>query len=266
MPRASAPRTTAAPSGCSLACSRLAARARSSASVQAAQRRRRSRAPAGPRSTSRSCRPRSVSTFSRTSSAAASRMRTPALAPRPTPTMIDIGVASPSAHGQAMMSTATALTSAWASRGSGPNDRPDDEGHDRDQRPPPGRTSPTRGRRGAGSARATAAPRRPGGRSARARVSAPTFSARMTKPPVRVDGPPDHPIAGCLVDRDRLAGDHRLVDRAGPGEDHAVDRDLLAGTDAERVAGVDRGEVDVALAAVGADPPRRLRRQPEERA
>ena len=36
--------------------------------------------------------------------------------------MIDIGVASPSAHGQAMISTATALTSACASRGSGPSD------------------------------------------------------------------------------------------------------------------------------------------------
>jgi hypothetical protein len=34
--------------------------------------------------------------------------------------MIDIGVARPSAHGQATMSTATALTSACASRGSGP--------------------------------------------------------------------------------------------------------------------------------------------------
>ncbi len=34
--------------------------------------------------------------------------------------MIDIGVASPSAHGQAMMSTATALISAKAMVGSGP--------------------------------------------------------------------------------------------------------------------------------------------------
>ena len=32
-------------------------------------------------------------------------------APRPTPTMMDIGVASPSAHGQAMISTVTAATS-----------------------------------------------------------------------------------------------------------------------------------------------------------
>ena len=54
----------------------------------------------------------SVSTFSRTSSASAFLMSTPAVAPRPVPTMIDIGVASPSAHGQAMISTATALTRA----------------------------------------------------------------------------------------------------------------------------------------------------------
>ena len=36
------------------------------------------------------------------------------------PTMIDIGVANPSAHGQAMIRTAMALTKAWARRGSGP--------------------------------------------------------------------------------------------------------------------------------------------------
>jgi hypothetical protein len=42
-------------------------------------------------------------------------------APRPTPTMMDIGVAKPSAHGQAMMRTATAPTMACASFGSGPS-------------------------------------------------------------------------------------------------------------------------------------------------
>ena len=47
-------------------------------------------------------------------------IRTPADAPRPMPTMIDIGVARPSAQGHAMISTATAFTSACASRGSGP--------------------------------------------------------------------------------------------------------------------------------------------------
>ena len=50
----------------------------------------------------------SVSTFSRRSSASAFLISTPDCAPRPTPTMIDIGVARPSAQGQAMMSTETA--------------------------------------------------------------------------------------------------------------------------------------------------------------
>ena len=54
----------------------------------------------------------SVSTFSRRSSASAFFTRTPAVAPRPVPTMIAIGVARPSAHGQAMIRTATAVTSA----------------------------------------------------------------------------------------------------------------------------------------------------------
>ena len=62
----------------------------------------------------------SVSTFSRRSSASAFLISTPCSAPRPVPTMIDIGVARPRAHGQAMMSTATAATTACASRGSGP--------------------------------------------------------------------------------------------------------------------------------------------------
>ena len=61
-----------------------------------------------------------VSTFSIRSSASAFLTRTPARAPRPTPTMIDIGVAKPSAQGQAMMSTVTAATSAKVKRGSGP--------------------------------------------------------------------------------------------------------------------------------------------------
>ena len=119
-PRSRAAATMAPASGCSLPRSRLAARRRSSASSW------------GGRATSAASRglpsvsvpvlsTTSVSTFSRTSSASACLTRTPAVAPRPVPTMIDIGVASPSAHGHAMISTATALTSAWASRGSGPS-------------------------------------------------------------------------------------------------------------------------------------------------
>ena len=64
----------------------------------------------------------SVSIFSMRSSASAFLIKTPACAPRPTPTMIDIGVASPSAQGQAMIRTLTAATMPKAIRGSGPNE------------------------------------------------------------------------------------------------------------------------------------------------
>ena len=50
----------------------------------------------------------------------ASRNSTPCMAPRPVATMMDMGVARPSAQGQAMISTATALTSPKTQRGSGP--------------------------------------------------------------------------------------------------------------------------------------------------
>ena len=53
----------------------------------------------------------SVSIFSIRSNASAFLISTPTCAPRPTPTMIDIGVARPSAQGQAMISTLTAATS-----------------------------------------------------------------------------------------------------------------------------------------------------------
>ena len=43
---------------------------------------------------------------------------------------------------------------------------------------------------------------------------------------------------GALRDRDRLAGQHRLVDRAAAFDDDAVDRHLLAGPHAQRVADV----------------------------
>jgi hypothetical protein len=61
-----------------------------------------------------------VSTFRITSMASALRKSTPMVAPLPVATMMDIGVASPRAQGQAMMSTATALTRACAILGSGP--------------------------------------------------------------------------------------------------------------------------------------------------
>ena len=48
-------------------------------------------------------------------------IRIPCSAPRPVPTMIEVGVASPIAHGQAMISTATKFESASVKAGSGPN-------------------------------------------------------------------------------------------------------------------------------------------------
>ena len=54
-----------------------------------------------------------------------------------------------------------------------------------------------------------------------------------------VDRPADDAAAWRLLDRNRLAGDHRLVDGARAFEDHAVDGHLLTGADAEPVARLD---------------------------
>ena len=94
--------------------------AAASSRIEARRRREPRRPSACPRSSVPVLSTTSVSTFSNRSSASAFLISTPDCAPRPTPTMIDIGVASPSAHGQAMMSTDTAATRAKAKRGSGP--------------------------------------------------------------------------------------------------------------------------------------------------
>ena len=124
----------------------------------------------------------SVSIFSKRSSASAFLISTPACAPRPTPTMIDIGVARPSAQGQAMISTATAATRPIGEARLGAPDRPGGEGDDGDQRSPPGRTSPTTSsaRRWIG-ARLRCASATMLRRCCASMVSRPTLSARMTK-------------------------------------------------------------------------------------
>ncbi len=100
--------TMAAASGCSLPWSRLAARRSTSASRQ----------PGAATVRSKRGRPSvrvpvlstiNVSTRHICSMAAALRNSTPCVAPRPVATMMDIGVARPSAQGQAMIRTATAL-------------------------------------------------------------------------------------------------------------------------------------------------------------
>jgi hypothetical protein len=71
---------------------------------------------AGPRSACRSCQRPPVSTLCASSSACASLIRMPCFAATPVPAMMAAGVASPSAQGQAITSTATARISAVSGR------------------------------------------------------------------------------------------------------------------------------------------------------
>ena len=140
-----------------------------------------------------------------------------------------------------MISTATALTSAYASRGSGPSSAQATNVSDRDR--DHGRHEPARrpGRPAAGSARGCAAPRATIAHDLREqRVRADALGAHHERPRA-VDGAADDRVARLLLDRDRLAGDHRLVDRARAFDDDAVDRDLLARPDAQPIAGLDLG-------------------------
>ena len=181
-PRTSLPCTIAAASGCSLPRSSVAARRSSVPSSNPA---------AGSTVTSLGLpsvsvpvlSTTSVSTLRITSIASAFRKSTPMVAPFPVATMIDIGVASPSAHGQAMMSTATALMMACAMRGCGPQAPhttkvtaaiPTTMGTNQ---PDTKSASFWMGAR-LRCASATIATMR------ERRVSAPTFSARMTREPV----------------------------------------------------------------------------------
>src|SRR5437868_1150397 len=105
--------------GCSLARSSPAARKSTSCSLQGAMTKTLSSA-GWPRVSVPVLSSTRVSISRSASTALASRKSTPSCAPRPLETMIEIGVASPKAQGHAMINTATALTSAYARRGSGP--------------------------------------------------------------------------------------------------------------------------------------------------
>ncbi len=163
--------------------------------------------------------------------------RTPACAPRPSPTMIDIGVASPSAQGQAMISTATAADQRVGEARLGAPDRPGDEGGRR-------ATAITGGHELAGHHVGEALDRRAAAlrlghhlrRCAPAGCRADPARPRMTKLPVAFTVPPITGAPGCFATG---IGSPVTIDSSTDAralEHHAVDRHLLAGPHAQPVA------------------------------
>ena len=237
----------AAPSGCSLPRSSEAARSSSSVSAKPGT---------GLRAVTAG-RPRvSVPVLSNTtvsirpadSRACPPRTRMPVSAPRPVPTMIAVGVARPMAQGQAMTTTVTNASQRERQPRLRPEGQPGHEGqrrqdeHDRDEdlADPVGQAldgglaalGPTDHLDDPGEGGLAAHPGRPEDERAG-----------------RVEGGPDDLVADRPVDRDGLAGDHRLVDRRSALDDDPVDRHLVAGPDPDQVARIDLGQVDVDFAA-----------------
>ena len=157
-----------------------------------------------------------------------------------------------------------AFTSACANRGCGPHGRPEGERHDGDAN--------DRGNEEGG---------RPIGQALNGGTAALGFTdqadnlgqQRLRPDPLRphdegsgaVHGGADDLAAGLLLDGQRLAGEHRFVDGAVPLHHRAVDGNLLAGADAELVAGLNFGEGHVFIRTVAAQAAGQLRRQPHQR-
>ena len=158
--------------------------------------------------------------------------RMPSWAPRPVPTSSAVGVARPSAHGQAMTSTATAAVMA-TSAGRPATSQPI-SGADRDGQDGGTKTAEIRS-----ASRCTAALPVCASVTIRVRcaswVSAPTLVATTTSRPPTLTVPP---MTACRArpPRHGLAGDHGPVQRRGAFADDTVGGDLLAGTHHELVA------------------------------
>ena len=204
-----------------------------------------------------------VSTFSITSMASAFLIRTPAIAPRPVPTMIDIGVARPRAHRAGDDQHRHGIDERVGHPRLGTERRPGDEredGHEDDDGHEVARDDVgqalDRGLRPLGLADHP--------HDLREHRLRPHALGPHHETARAVDGAADETIAGRLLDRDRLARHHRLVDRALALGHDAVDRHLLAGPDAEAVSHPDLLERDVLLAAVIGEPPGRLRGEAEQ--
>ena len=192
-----------------------------------------------------------TSIFCAISSACALLIRMPRLAPRPVPTMIAVGVASPSAQGQAMMRTAMNAVTAWANRGSGPRSH--------HAIAAAVATANTTGTKIEATAVDQTLDRRL--RSLRfldqahdlgeSRVGADARRAE-TQRPAGVERSAGDVIARALLHRDRLAGEHRLVHRRGARDDHAVGRDRLAWADDDHVADLELVDRDILFNSAGA--------------
>ena len=129
--------------------------------------------------------------------------------------MIDIGVASPSAQGQAMIRHGDRGHERVRQPRRRPDQRPGKEGDDR-RSDDAGTNTPetTSAIRWIGARVRCASPT--SRTICASSVSRPTRSARMTSAPVAVQRGADQAIARPLGRRDRLAGEHRLVDCARP--------------------------------------------------
>ena len=167
------------------------------------------------------------------------RIRIPSCAPRPVPTISAVGVARPSAHGHAMISTATAAVNAAetspVTRSQPASVASESADHDRDEdgrdavdepldRCLPGlRIRDETGDLGQGGVV--------------------TDLRRLDDEPARgVDRGAGNRRSLPHLDRHRLARQHRLIDGRGAGDDDPVGCDLLAGTHDEAVADRELGD------------------------
>ena len=149
--------------------------------------------------------------------------------------MIDMGVARPRAQGQAMIRTATALTTAWASLGSGPSDiqttkvTTETSSTTGTKMPATLSARPWMGARlrWASATMLTICP---------SRVSLPMRSARMTKLPGPLTVPPVTLSPTVFSTGQRFAGQHGFF-HVGVALCHrAIDGHLVTGNHAQEVA------------------------------
>ena len=136
-------------------------------------------------------------------------IRMPSWAPRPVPTIRAVGVASPRAQGQAMISTATAAVNAAASPPPVPIQNPSvaDRQGDHDRHEDPGDPVGQPLHLGLAVLGVLDQPRHLGELGVRADPG-----GADDEPAAGVDGRADDGVAGADLDRHRLAGEHRGVD------------------------------------------------------